>query len=126
MALVGVFMVLVAHGHYTIDILIAYYITTRLFWTYHTLVNNSFLIKVIFFLCLSLERGLIEIIQLKCVKYFTEPLAFLETVIWCSECVHFFTTLVCYHNLLSSTIPKQKKIIILFYFQFMISALRFK
>lgn len=46
MAMIGVIMVLVAHGHYTIDILIAYYITTRLFWTYHTLVNNSFLIKV--------------------------------------------------------------------------------
>lgn len=45
-AAVGVFMVLLAHGHYTIDILIAYYITTRLFWTYHTLTNNAFLIKV--------------------------------------------------------------------------------
>lgn len=45
-AMVGVFMVLYAHGHYTIDILIAYYITTRLFWTYHTLTNNAFLIKV--------------------------------------------------------------------------------
>lgn len=39
-------MVLVAHGHYTIDVLIAYYVTTRLFWTYHTLTNNSFLLKV--------------------------------------------------------------------------------
>lgn len=46
MATVGVVMVLVAHGHYTIDVLIAYYITTRLFWTYHTLTNNAFLIKV--------------------------------------------------------------------------------
>ncbi|XP_055304599.1 phosphatidylcholine:ceramide cholinephosphotransferase 1-like isoform X2 [Sitodiplosis mosellana] len=45
MAAVGVFMVLLAHGHYTIDVLIAYYITTRLFWTYHTLTNNAFLIK---------------------------------------------------------------------------------
>lgn len=47
MAAVGVFMVLLAHGHYTIDVLIAYYITTRLFWTYHTLTNNAFLIKVL-------------------------------------------------------------------------------
>lgn len=46
LAAVGVFLVLFAHGHYTIDIIIAYYITTRLFWTYHTLANNSFLIKV--------------------------------------------------------------------------------
>lgn len=45
-AIVGVFLVLLAHGHYTIDILVAYYITTRLFWTYHTLTNNAFLIKV--------------------------------------------------------------------------------
>lgn len=44
-ALVGVSMVLLAHGHYTIDVLIAYYVTTRMFWTYHTLANNSFLIK---------------------------------------------------------------------------------
>lgn len=45
-AAIGVFMVLLAHGHYTIDVLVAYYITTRLFWTYHTLTNNSFLLKV--------------------------------------------------------------------------------
>lgn len=45
-ASVGVFLVLLAHGHYTIDIIVAYYITTRLFWTYHTLTNNAFLIKV--------------------------------------------------------------------------------
>uniref|UniRef100_A0A182PDW0 Uncharacterized protein n=1 Tax=Anopheles epiroticus TaxID=199890 RepID=A0A182PDW0_9DIPT len=41
----GVVMVLVAHGHYTVDVLIAYYVTTRLFWTYHTLANNSLLLK---------------------------------------------------------------------------------
>lgn len=46
-AMVGVCMVLVAHGHYTIDIIVAYYVTTRLFWTYHTLANNSLLLKVI-------------------------------------------------------------------------------
>lgn len=41
----GVTMVLLAHGHYTVDVLIAYYVTTRLFWTYHTLANNSLLLK---------------------------------------------------------------------------------
>lgn len=45
-SIVGVLMVLIAHGHYTIDVLIAYYVTTRLFWTYHTLANNSLLLKV--------------------------------------------------------------------------------
>ncbi|XP_043483518.1 phosphatidylcholine:ceramide cholinephosphotransferase 1-like [Leptopilina heterotoma] len=39
-ALVGVIMVLVAHGHYTVDVLIAYYVTTRLWYIYHTLANN--------------------------------------------------------------------------------------
>nr|CAD7262445.1 unnamed protein product [Timema shepardi] len=32
-----------AHGHYTVDILIAYYVTTTLFWAYHTMANNSHL-----------------------------------------------------------------------------------
>lgn len=41
MAVVGVIMVQLAHGHYTVDILIAYFITTRLFWLYHTLANNA-------------------------------------------------------------------------------------
>lgn len=45
-AIVGVVMVMVAHGHYTIDVLIAYYVTTRLFWSYHTMANNNFLLKV--------------------------------------------------------------------------------
>ncbi|XP_033362316.1 phosphatidylcholine:ceramide cholinephosphotransferase 2-like isoform X1 [Bombus vosnesenskii] len=40
---VGVIMVLVAHGHYTVDVLIAYYVTTRLWYIYHTLANNSHL-----------------------------------------------------------------------------------
>lgn len=34
-------MVQLAHGHYTVDIIIAYFITTRLFWLYHTLANNA-------------------------------------------------------------------------------------
>ena len=34
-------MVLVARGHYTVDVLIAYYVTTRLFWIYHTLANSA-------------------------------------------------------------------------------------
>ena len=41
--LIGVVLVMVAHGHYTIDVLIAYYITTRLWWIYHTLASNNFL-----------------------------------------------------------------------------------
>lgn len=36
-ALLGVSFVLLAHGHYTVDVVIAYYVTTRLFWTFHSL-----------------------------------------------------------------------------------------
>ncbi|CAB3235610.1 unnamed protein product [Arctia plantaginis] len=36
-ALLGVSFVLLSHGHYTVDVVIAYYVTTRLFWTYHSL-----------------------------------------------------------------------------------------
>lgn len=43
--LTGIVMVLVAHGHYSVDVAIAYYVTTRLFWTYHTLANNTQLKK---------------------------------------------------------------------------------
>ena len=49
MAFIGVIMVLVAHGHYTVDVLIAYYVTTRLWYIYHTLANNNYL-KVSLFL----------------------------------------------------------------------------
>ncbi|XP_037072867.1 phosphatidylcholine:ceramide cholinephosphotransferase 1-like isoform X2 [Pollicipes pollicipes] len=40
-ALTGVVMVLIARGHYTVDVLIAYYVTTRVFWLYHTMSNNA-------------------------------------------------------------------------------------
>nr|XP_023025959.1 phosphatidylcholine:ceramide cholinephosphotransferase 2-like [Leptinotarsa decemlineata] len=38
---VGIVMLELSHGHYSVDVIIAYFITTRLFWTYHTLANNS-------------------------------------------------------------------------------------
>ncbi|XP_057667125.1 phosphatidylcholine:ceramide cholinephosphotransferase 2-like isoform X2 [Diorhabda carinulata] len=40
---VGVIMLEISHGHYSIDVIIAYFITTRTFWTYHTFANNSLL-----------------------------------------------------------------------------------
>jgi len=42
-SLTGIVMVLIARGHYTIDVLIAYYATTRIFWMYHTLAHNPHL-----------------------------------------------------------------------------------
>lgn len=36
---VGVICILVAHEHYTVDVVVAYFVTSRLFWWYHTMAN---------------------------------------------------------------------------------------
>lgn len=38
-ALVGMVFLLISHSHYSIDVLLAYFITTRTFWTYHQSIN---------------------------------------------------------------------------------------
>lgn len=40
-SIIGVILILVARGHYLIDVLIAYFITTTIFYVYHTLIYNK-------------------------------------------------------------------------------------
>jgi shingomyelin synthase len=41
LTLTGVICILIARGHYFIDVVIAYFATTRIFWIYHTLCYNN-------------------------------------------------------------------------------------
>ncbi|CAL8378415.1 unnamed protein product [Boreogadus saida] len=36
----GVVCILVGHEHYSVDVVVGYFVTTRVFWTYHTMANT--------------------------------------------------------------------------------------
>jgi len=40
-AIAGVVTLLIARGHYSIDVVVAYWITTRIWWIFHTLAKNA-------------------------------------------------------------------------------------
>ena len=41
MCVAGVVMLLLSRGHYSIDCLVAYWITSSTWWAYHTIANNN-------------------------------------------------------------------------------------
>ena len=41
----GILFLVLARGHYSIDVVVAYWITTRLWYIYHTMTNNGQLLK---------------------------------------------------------------------------------
>uniref|UniRef100_A0AC35UAH8 PAP2_C domain-containing protein n=1 Tax=Rhabditophanes sp. KR3021 TaxID=114890 RepID=A0AC35UAH8_9BILA len=45
LALLGMAFLLISRGHYTIDVVISYWLTTRIFWEYHTFASNPILMR---------------------------------------------------------------------------------
>ena len=39
----GVAMLMTARGHYTIDVIVAYFVTTRLWYIHHSVIHNKVL-----------------------------------------------------------------------------------
>ncbi|KAL4618189.1 phosphatidylcholine:ceramide cholinephosphotransferase 2-like isoform X1 [Arapaima gigas] len=43
LSVVGVICILMGHEHYSVDVVVAYFVTSRLFWWYHAMVNEQVL-----------------------------------------------------------------------------------
>lgn len=51
LSLMGVIFILVAHEHYSVDVVVAYFVTSRLFYWYHTMANNQVKCSVMWTWC---------------------------------------------------------------------------
>lgn len=79
----GIILVLLARGHYTIDVLIAYYATTRTFWIYHTLANYTHLKVLYIVLPLNWTCVLLIISYLKLrLKFLNNSHTFLSQILY--------------------------------------------
>ncbi|XP_055343418.1 phosphatidylcholine:ceramide cholinephosphotransferase 2-like [Paramacrobiotus metropolitanus] len=83
MAMTGIVMVSISRGHYTVDIILAYYITTRTFWMYHTIIchvelkksgSTNFLSRVWWFRILQYFEA--NVPEGRLPKHFSWPLPF--------------------------------------------------
>ncbi|XP_060793801.1 phosphatidylcholine:ceramide cholinephosphotransferase 2 [Neoarius graeffei] len=88
LSLVGVVFILVAHEHYSVDVVVAYFVTSRLFYWYHTMANNqslrdspqNYLSHVWWRWCFSfLERNVRSVVPCKFCWPFTLPTSCLTT-----------------------------------------------
>ncbi|XP_060749538.1 phosphatidylcholine:ceramide cholinephosphotransferase 2 [Tachysurus vachellii] len=88
LSLMGAVFILVAHEHYSVDVVVAYFVTSRLFYWYHTMANNqslrdspqSYLHRVWWrFLFNFLERNVHCVVPCKFCWPFTPPTSCLTT-----------------------------------------------
>lgn len=86
----GIFMVLLSRGHYTVDVVIGYYVTTRVFWIYHTMANNAALKVGIYLLHLQIKFSFVISVY---DHYLFFPPIFLFSF------SNYFPTLICVCNI---------------------------
>ena len=65
----GVICVIISRGHYLIDILVAYYVTTRVFWIYHTMAHNQLMMVSVLVLSLLFIIIIIFCFEICCRKF---------------------------------------------------------
>lgn len=76
----GIISISISRGHYLIDILLAYYVTTRVFWIYHTLANN-YSLRVCTYMCVYVYYMYVYVYIVKCMYTYTYLYAYLYVFI---------------------------------------------